>query len=108
MTTPVQVGYPDWGRYSARATKVYVNAAATASVGLLDNYGPFYVGDVPYLGIAIQSDQPLQTIITTYSDESATVQLGFHSIDVRANGQADIILPVFGAFATAEVLAGIA
>jgi hypothetical protein len=55
MTQPVLSGFPDWGRFQARATKVYV--AGTPSLGTsLTNVGTFFVGDVPYVSFNAEGD----------------------------------------------------
>lgn len=52
MSQPESHGYPDWGRYAAGSDKVvYFDTSAIAVSG--ESYGPFFVGDSPYLGVTL-------------------------------------------------------
>lgn len=73
MTLPVAVGYPDFGRYSARSKRVYLDDTFT---GLPTNPDPpqevlsTFVGDVPRI-----------SVFATATVSAATVTVEFHDAD---------------------------
>jgi hypothetical protein len=75
VTTPIQHGYPDWGRFDARADVVLAVTSVINHAG--QDYGPFFVGHIThlafYLGIGTRG---VDVTFKFYSDAALSVQLG--------------------------------
>lgn len=50
MTVQTAHGYSDWGRFQAQADIEYYDDAPV-NVDAVTNYGPFFVGDVPFIAL---------------------------------------------------------
>lgn len=98
MTTPVPSGYPDFGRYQAQATKVYL---ALAQNGIVANtmFNLGYVGDVAVLNVA--SFATAGTCDLTFfftTQDNAGFTTGIHQITHRLGTLFEQTVPVLGPY----------
>ena len=95
MTQPIGSGYPDYGRQVAQAD-VLIMEASSAIAGLT-NFGPFFVGNAPYLDVHLN---PLgassQATFDFFRDAAMTTSLSSDGITVNANGDGRVCIPVSG------------
>lgn len=96
MTQPVVHGYPDFGRFQARATKVYLDTSGNYA-GSDITFGPFFVGDIEYLAHAFSSVTVNSSLfLEYYADDALSTFLGDHWVSCRAGVRSDMSLPVLG------------
>lgn len=83
MTQPVAHGYPDWGRVQAGADKLLIDEAFNVTVSPTTR-GPYFVGDVPYIGVDM-SPVGLTARVTYqfYLDSALTIPLGAYQFDLQ-------------------------
>lgn len=96
MTAPVVHGFPDYGRYVARAAKIFTNIE-NAAVSIQVDHGPYFVGDIANIGIdygAVSCDT--RVIYSWYADQALTTLLGSHTFSVRGSGELNVAIPVIG------------
>lgn len=98
MTSPLGTGYPDYGRYQARAQKIYdidSSSSTTSAIVILSTY----VGDVEYLQLRLQStDIPMGWEIAFYADSGQTQLLAVTVIDTTASGEFNGSVAVAGPY----------
>lgn len=103
MTQPVSHGYPDFGRYVATADKELLNLNV-ADIDAQTNYGPVFVGDVPWLGIFFLSSGGAFTVQMRYGTQpNGTGILTTQSFTVESAGIALLSFPVGGPYLTLRV-----
>lgn len=84
MTSPIVHGYPDWGRYTARATKEYLNTAPVAQPGPT-MYGPFFVGDVDHLYLFFNPGASARVSLDFFLDDALAIFIDGHTVDCDTN-----------------------
>lgn len=103
MTQPVSVGYPDWGRYAARATKIYLNENIDTSSTEVER-GRFYVGDVPYIRLNAEGAGDRHRIhLEFWSAASGGSVMGYSTVVMPASGNHYVSYPVLGPFLNVRI-----
>jgi hypothetical protein len=96
VTAPITQGYTDYGRYSARASKLYVNDDNVA-LNFTVIRGPFFVADIPYLAFLFDSfGTTVNFTMEYYLDSSLNIALGSQDVECAVDGGFDYSLPVQG------------
>lgn len=96
MTSPVSTGYPDYGRFSGRAAKLYGQGSTTDTTQSIDIM-TVYVGDVEYVGAALMmTTSAARWEFIFYLEEGQVTQLGEYDVDITAGGRYDGSFPVLG------------
>lgn len=103
MTAPVGHGYPDFGRYQARADKRLLSEVDTViSVDTLYPLG--FVGDVEYLAIHFTATtNHFSVFVDFYEDAAYTSRFDGYAFDVRQGTVLPTSFPVMGPFARVSV-----
>lgn len=98
MTAPLPHGYPDFGRYAARSDKL-IHSQSNVVISAETEYGPYFVGDVPHIGLRFFAQtNHFQLQATFFDTVGASFFLGNRSFSLRQNSTLDITIPVMGAF----------
>lgn len=98
MTTPEPHGYPDWGRFVASADKLYDRVNLFNQLAQVTR-GPYFVGDVPYVGFHISIQNAGCSVSVVWSqDAAAATVLWTDRIEFSSFTLTDIVLPVKGPF----------
>lgn len=97
MTAPIVHGYPDWGRFAARADVIYISDTSVV-IGAGDKvYDPIFVGNVRHLGFIFNMVTNNAAVrLDYYNDENLSTILGTQTIKTRVGGGFDFSLPVQG------------
>lgn len=103
MTVPIKTGFPDWGRYSAEATKQYVQEIGILAAADVTK-GPFFVADIKYLFIASTSDQSIAVSAQFYLDAGMTKMVSNKAFDIAAGANLAVIVPVLGPYVAIQIL----
>lgn len=98
MTAPVAHGYPDYGRYSARADLLLINQQNVAvNVDTVYNIG--FVGGIEALGVVANSNGTgALWHFDYYSDAAGTLLLSRTSVETGSNRPFEKSLPTYGPF----------
>lgn len=103
MTAPVGHGYPDHGRYQARADKSLLRLVGT-TIGVNTTYDLGFVGDVEYIGIHFTATtNHFSIFIDFYEDAAMTQRFDGYAADIRQGCVMPTSLPVMGPFARLSV-----
>jgi hypothetical protein len=96
MTSPEAHGYPDWGRFAARADVILnVDEALVLNADL--TRGNYFVGNVEHVAFSFSGGaQPCNISVYWLADAAANVTLARQVITTRGNGGFDHTLPVAG------------
>lgn len=98
MTSPVSHGYPDYGRFSARADK-FIHSQANVVISAEQIYGPYFVGDVEYLGIRVFGQTNNVSVHAEFLDTpSASFFLSARAFEVNQNCTLDRTILVMGPY----------
>jgi hypothetical protein len=98
MTQPVPHGYPDFGRYSARADLLLTNQQNVA-VNVDTNYVIGFVGGIEALGVSANSNGTGALWHFDYfSDDTYTLLLSRTSVETGSNRPFEKSLPTYGPF----------
>lgn len=96
MTQPVSHGYPDHGRYSARADK-FINSQSSVTIDASETYGRFFVGDIDFLGLRFFAQtNHFSFQVSFYESQTSTLPFGNQTFSIRENGSLDLTIPVTG------------
>lgn len=95
MTSPLQHGFPDWGRQSAGSDILVAYEVGTNITGSTD-YGPFFVGDSPYLYVSHSAAVATNLSIAWFADAALTQSLFGDVITTASGGEAQQCIPVRG------------
>jgi hypothetical protein len=95
VTVPIEHGYPDYGRYQARADVILLNENTTISVNTTK--GPFFVGGFTHLGIGMAIFGGVCTLQFDYlGDQAGAVQLASQLMSLRTDDTCAIAIPIMG------------
>lgn len=97
MTTPLSHGFPDWGRQRAASD---INILTLSSVNLVAStvYGPFFVGNMPYLYLRFDSASSMNVGIAWFADAAATQSLFGDVATTATGGECVVAIPVRGPY----------
>jgi hypothetical protein len=96
MTTPIQHGYPDYGRTAARANVIYHNINDPDIDGQ-ETLPRKFVGDRAHVGFFIQpSAGGFNILFSFHEEEVAASEMGSHNFDIPAGKVANLTIPVCG------------
>lgn len=95
MTTPLAHGFPDWGRQSGRSDILVAHQTGVNLTGSTD-YGPYFVGDSPYLYVDHSAAVATNLGIAWFADEAMTLSLFGDVITTASGGEAKQCIPVRG------------
>lgn len=101
MSQPLQHGYPDWGRYSARATQLFFHDTITANPsGAAPTWVFPFVGGVPWLGIEVSNNPDAYVFcgVSFWSDRTFTTKVGEFDLNIVQDGFASWAFPTRGPF----------
>lgn len=98
MTAPFSTGYPDYGRYSARALKTYVDQNFTG-ISAVTTKGPFFVGDVPFVGVSCTATANGFLVQVQYGDTSVSFS-AFSNLELHpfVGVPVFVVVPVIGSY----------
>lgn len=103
MTAPIGHGYPDHGRYQARADKSLLRLVGE-TIGVNTTYDLGFVGDVEFLGIHFTATtNHFSIFIDFYEDAAMTQRFDGYAADIRQGCVMPTSLPVMGPFARLSV-----
>lgn len=97
VTTPVPHGYRDWDRSRGIADLQVLNEVGINIAGSQD-FGPFFVGDVPYLFVECLPVQRARITLSWFVDEAMTMSLNDDVLVTPVGGAVTQCVPVRGAF----------
>jgi len=98
MTAPVSHGFPDWGRYQARAGKLFDLQLIFGQVGAR-TFGPYFVGDVRHLGLSLVVGTSGASIdLEYYADATLTFLMGQDHVTLLAGGVFERTVPALGPY----------
>lgn len=104
--TVVTADFPDWGRTVARSTRL-LSKEDNVDCGVTQVRGPFFVGDMPYIGIYFRNDTGGGDIeLEFFLDKAMTVKLSDVRVNLDTGVEWDQSVPVYGPwmqFSAAEV-----
>lgn len=96
MTAPVEHGYPDYGRYSARADVVLVKETGTVS-NVITTRGPFFVGGNTHLAFEMfVSSGSVDVTFVYYQDQARTIELSQTNMSIQSANYCSMTVPVRG------------
>lgn len=96
MTAPEPHGYTDYGRTLSATDKVLINESIAGIVGSTTR-GPFFVGDMPFLGILFATNSVGGRIhLEFYREEAMTTLMGSYQGDLTTFGNWQQSLGVLG------------
>ena len=103
MTAPVGHGYPDHGRYQARADKSLLRLLNTV-ISVNTTYDLGFVGDVEFIGIHFTATtNHFSIFVDFYEDAAMTQRFDGYAMDVRSGCVMPTSIPVMGPFARLSV-----
>lgn len=103
MTAPVGHGYPDFGRYQARADKRLLSEVGTV-ISVDTQYPLGFVGDVEYLAIYFTAaTNHFSIFVDFYEDAAYTSRFDGYAADIRQDTVLPTSFPVMGPFARLSV-----
>lgn len=96
MTAPIAHGYPDWGRFAARADTVWIRSNGF-NVDVSATHGPFLSAAYQFLRIKFTaSANHFQVFIEFYEDQAGMFSTGIHNFECRQGTTLDWIFPILG------------
>lgn len=102
MTSPVAHGYPDWNRAFAASDALVINQVGLAIPGST-TFGPFYVGNMPYLFVECVPTQRARVTLDWFADSAQTLALNNDVLISPVGGVITQCVPARGAFVTITV-----
>lgn len=97
MTTPLQHGYPDWGRQRAVSDILVLNTGSIAIPGVRVD-GPFFVGNLPYLYCHALCANQAEVTLDWFADSAATIPLERDQLVSGIGGDVTQCVPVAGPY----------
>ena len=96
MAQPVGHGYPDFGRFQAQADKL-LDFLSNHDTDSSITRGRIFVGDIPYVGLSIQSQiNNFEYQAYFWTAQTGGALLSTQSIDIRQGGTAEFAIPIGG------------
>jgi hypothetical protein len=103
MTAPVAHGYPDYGRYAARADKL-IDQASAVTISATTTHGRYFVGDVPFVLPFLFADaNHIRWRVQFYDAATGGNLLAGFAISTRQGSQFDATVPVVGPFMSLQI-----
>lgn len=97
MTTPLQHGYPDWGRQRAASDILVLNVNNVAIPGNRVD-GPLFVGTQPYLYAHALCANQAEITLDWFADAAATIALERDQLVTGIGGDVTQCVPVAGPY----------
>lgn len=107
MTAPVTHGYPDFGRYLAQADK-FLTHIDVVNLNGTETHGPFFVGDVPAIGIfGVASANNMRVRFNFYGDSAGVTIFTSEVIDINNGDTAEFSIPTHGPWMYINIINGV-
>lgn len=103
MTQATPHGFPDWGRFANVADNVYFDQTVP-DIDAATTYGPFFVGDVPYIYLHFEPIINNQAVaIDFYTDAATTNRIGEYGFEVPNGYNVRQSMPVLASYVKMRV-----